>query len=172
MSLRLPFSFFSCFGSGSIAGQALRSNSSIAASISLRKSLIRFGKCRHGSQELLSNPCLDCAVDLMRISRITQERVPSASRFCSALADAVGPEFAQDVRLLALASSEILRRAIEVRGEYFGTLQSRQCQESEFYNRVHCTGDSLLGDSNENWLSEAQRTGEFFPGRPLVRPGL
>ena len=29
-----------------------------------------------------------------------------------------------------------------------------------------------MGDPQENWLSEAQRTGEIFPGRPIVRPGL
>lgn len=40
------------------------------------------------------------------------------------------------------------------------------------YDVTHEAGDHLMGNEQEDWLSEAQRTGEIFPGRPIIRTGL
>jgi len=41
-----------------------------------------------------------------------------------------------------------------------------------FYNATHRKGTGLNEPAGQDWLEEAQRTGELFPGRPQVRPRL
>ncbi len=40
------------------------------------------------------------------------------------------------------------------------------------YNMVQRDGEGLADKGTEDWMTESQRTGEFFPGRPQVRPLL
>ena len=89
-----------------------------------------------------------------------------------AFGSCVGCRRPVDIRELCKAVSGALRRSNEVHIEYFIRFSGKQSGECESCNRQHRTGEGIPLHGTENWLKESQRTGELFPGRPIVRPGL
>ena len=74
--------------------------------------------------------------------------------------------------MLALIVASIVISAVEIRQRYFEQFVSNQSDQVRISNSVHQGGTGIADGSNEIWLSEAQRAGEIFTGRPAVRPRL
>ena len=116
---RTVVDFGRCFGSGSIAGEALRNESSLERCIILRDALRRFGNCNHSAPRSDPGTCLDCALMLSRAGRKCIEYVPSASRLCLALSNANWCRSSSDIKTVAISASDLLHRAVEVRHEFY-----------------------------------------------------
>ena len=54
----------------------------------------------------------------------------------------------------------------------FGTLWILPGDDIRMYNSLHKNCTSIADDSDGNWISEAQRTEEIFPGRPQIGPSF
>jgi len=167
--------FGRCFAVGSIPGGVLRNVNSVSAASDIHEALRRFSSCNHSQSEatLLSTPvCETCAERLLQCGRRMDEKVAPAARLACAIADSSVLGEGNELRYLALATADILARAIETRKRFFELFDENQGVDVRSYNSAHRHGYGLQERSNEDWLTEAQRTGEFFPGRPQVRPRL
>ena len=76
------------------------------------------------------------------------------------------------IRGLASIISDVANAAIEVRNTYLELFESCEGEDTRMYNSLHKNGTGIADDSDRNWIYEAQRTGEIFPGRPKIRPSL
>ena len=59
-----------------------------------------------------------------------------------------------------------------IRERYHSLFAQYQSEPVHKYNSSQRLGNGLRNARCSNWLFEAQRTGEFFPGREQVRPGV
>ena len=63
-----------------------------------------------------------------------------------------------------------MKASLTKRIAFFQRFDSRKNDFIRQYNQNHREGIGLNITIHDNWLSEAARTGEVFPGRPEVRP--
>jgi len=169
--------FGRCFGSGSIAGGALRDYKSEVITESIISSLRSFAQCFHPMGEsagaFINRPiCESCATALLEIGKRSEAIVPSASRLVRALAESCINRSRRNIRPLAERTADVLQKSLVVRRDYFERFAENQNEAVLDYTSKHKTGDNMNGIVNGNWLSEASTTGELFPGRPVVRPSM
>lgn len=100
------------------------------------------------------------------------EFVAAAARLSHALVDSTIYSGHYSTRAIAACAADGVGRAIEVRTRYFNIFAEKENENVATYNAAHKGGFGLENEAPDRWLLEAQATGEFFPGRPQIRPGL
>lgn len=70
------------------------------------------------------------------------------------------------IRSIVLVLIDIISNDLTVRNRYLELFEANQTDDVRLYNLLH------KDEQDRNWLFEAQRTGEFFPRRPQVRPAM
>ena len=73
---------------------------------------------------------------------------------------------------LAVCTALIIDESVKIRDKYFQTFEKKAGEDVIDYNNRYRFWSTTGKDGKENLLAEAQRIGEFFPGRKQVRPGL
>jgi len=170
---RIIFDFGRCFLSGSIAGGSLRNHESTAKAIALASSLTAFSKCAHEIYNVLASAvCHDCALRLLICSRDCVILIPSAAGIARCIAEAAALRKESYLRVLAQCVASVLHRAVDVRSNFFLKFDERSKNDIRSYNARHRHGTTEMPVPCNNWLDEAARTGELFPGRPEVRPRI
>ena len=124
----------------------------------------------HGAD--VSPICVNCISDLDGTARAADEFVSSSSRLCFALADCASYEYHHHLRTLAVRVSDVLFEALNTRASFFNEFDNNQCSDIIEYNSTHRNGSGMSQSKWTDFLSEASKTGELFPGRPQVRPNI
>lgn len=164
---RTLIEFGRCFCSGSIAGGSLRGSCSVTSAERLSQRLRQYSLCNHGGSVV----CVECRKELLSEGKASEENNSAAGRVAQAIASA-SAVVSTDGALRNIASivSRIIILGIKVKQEYLYHFEQLKTEDVRMYNVNHRHGNGLSDNADRNWLSEAQRTGEFFPGRPQVRP--
>lgn len=158
---RTIIDFGRCFLSGSVAGGALRDTKSLAAATYLAAEFIRFSSCVHENDKV----CLACREKLLTAGYSYEELIPAGGRLAVAISTAgSGSEFAA-LKCLARVTGLLIQRCMLIRERYHSLFFQNQSEAVRTYSHNHRLGNGLPGTQCLDWLSEAQRTGEFFPGR-------
>lgn len=55
---------------------------------------------------------------------------------------------------------------------FANVFESNQGEDVRVLNTMHQAGNGIADEADDNCLDETQRTGEYFPGQPQVRPRL
>ena len=76
------------------------------------------------------------------------------------------------LRNIVIIPSDTIGKAISVRKRYLELFEANQRDDIRMYNLLHKEATGLSDTRDTNWLTESQRTGEFFPGRPQIRPSM
>jgi len=167
--------FGRCFLVGSIPGGVLRNTISVNISANLSSAMRDFFSCNHiqmDGVDINVPVCESCSQALFHSGRRAEEIVSSAARFACAVAQASTYSNRYELRYLSSVAADIIDSAIATRAKYNDEFEINQGEDVRFYNATHRNGTGLNEPTNEDWLVEAQRTGEFFPGRPQVRPRM
>lgn len=168
---RTCIDFGRCFIVGSIAGGSLRRNSAVAKVKELCTVLNIFSSCKHVQAPWMQDHvCEICSMNFLEMSASHDEYIPSAARLSRAIAKASILGSSSNLRRLALSCSSVLKKSINARSEFFQLFNDNACPAVHGYNFHHQFGAGMTDVSLLNWLKEASRTGELFPGRPEVRP--
>jgi len=168
---RTAIEFGRCFISGSIAGLVFRQESSSNLAAQIVPFLNQFSSCAHAGCGVICNQCTsDLSVNSKRIC----SGLPAVSRMLKSLCDAsiYGSEGHDSLRRIAVETACILERAIEVRRNYFHLFSLKQEEDIRTYKYEHMQGEGLEQDMTEDWLLLAAKTGQIFPGHPMVRPSI
>ena len=160
--------FGRCFLSGSIAGGSLRKTQSINVAADLSKEFTSFAECVHE----VGNVCQDCRTKLLSAGYSSEELLPAGGRLAVAISTAGSGNESLILRCLARFVSLVLLKCIEIRKRYYNLFEQNQTEGARIYNETHRFGIGLPESEHLSWLKEAQTTGEFFPGREQVRPGV
>ena len=149
----------------------MRNEKSVGYANTLCTALYQFSACRHNG--LVTDIVRQkCAENLNTVCRNAEEFISSAARFGYALADNAIVRASEKVRRVAEVVAGVLKDAIECRHSYFKNYSEFQSDEVEEYKNHHAMGNYYEENHSADWLTEEARTGEFFPGRARVRPGL
>ena len=162
--------FGRCFLSGSIPGGVLRMTSSGSEARKLSDAFVTFASCSHDNGGLV---CASCAQELYNKARNTGDLIPVACQLGKAVANAILYHSfdANKVRILAHEVANILSHAERVRDEYFWKFSSSAGEDIASYTLTHRSGDALnIEILPGGWMGESSRTGQLFPGNPIVRP--
>ena len=73
---------------------------------------------------------------------------------------------------ISIVFSVIIWKAIDVRNRYKDVFQAHQTEDTRLYNLRHREVTALANTADGNWFSEAPKKGEFFVGRPQMRPSM
>ena len=127
-----------------------------------------FASCNHSGIHI----CSECRENLFRTGQKIELSLSSAGRLACAIASAKLDEDSYTLRNIAMVISDITSKAITVRHRFLESFEQNQAANVRLYNQLYRKGNGLADTADDNWLSEAQRTGEIFPGRPQVRPRI
>ena len=147
-----------CFLSGSIARGSLRSEESVIHAKEIATELSKFASCTHGTSVI----CDHCRKNLYLTGRKAESSLSSAGRVPCAISSAIRVSQGLNLRNIAIVLLDIIWKAIDVRNRYQDLFQANQTEDIRSYNLLHREGTSSANTSDRNWLSEAQKTGEFF----------
>ena len=163
---RTSVEFARCFLSGSVAGFSLRSDLSCLGAKRLSECFQKFPVCSQNPESV----CDLCVSELHNTARITEERVSSPARLASCICDAELMNSNSTLRELCSAVHRFLVVSLNVREKLTPT---NEVIPISLYQDHYSAGDVVnTGEVVQNWLLESNRTGEFFPGRPVVRPRI
>jgi len=157
-----------CFTANSIPGGVFRDEKSVRVAELFRYALRRFSGCMH-------NPsiCEECLVNLVTISVEHADHLPPVSKLARDLCEAVETTYHPVYRDLAILLADLLLEATKVRTSYLQSFEREASQELQSYTLEHRQGLGMTERMQpENWMDEACRTGDVFPGRPIVRPRI
>ena len=158
------------YASGSIAGGVMRDVRSVASSNELITEIRRFVSCSHSGN--VEGFCTNCCKAIFTAGQKSERALPCAGKFAQAIADSAMSK--TDIRLRGLAASvtTLMELGVVTRTEFSHAFDANMGDDVANYWVSHRNGDNYSQASESNWLREAQRTGELFPGRPQVRPGV
>ena len=114
-----------CFCSGSIAGGALRDESTILHAVNLKRALQTFSICSHnvkfgGNDELVDIPvCTSCCTGICEAGNTAIDEITTISGLCFALADCMSYGELRGLRELRAAVADVISAALETRATYF-----------------------------------------------------
>lgn len=160
--------FRSFFASYSVAGGCLRTEKSFQVCNFLQDTLILFAVCSHCNSDTISNICLTCARNILQIARMNVDSLKES--YVNALHLLITRYVY--IKKIAMSFSEIMQRSVEVRQDYSNRFHAKECNEAKYHDTYHRNSSKSFRSSLEHWLNEAQRTGELFPGRPIIRLDL
>ena len=169
---RTVIDFGRFFTTGFVAGGSLRKASSVNAARLLAKELYKFSSCNHLSPSGRNCLCVNCAESLMSINHKVDDNLYAVPRFCRATSNSAFRSCFFNCRSLTFVVASIVTSAVEVGQRYFEKFESNQSDHVRIYSSIHQGETGIADDSNKSWLSGAQRTGEIFPKRPVVKPRL
>ena len=132
--------------------------------------LLQFNSCAHGGGS--QNICRACAQKLNRSARQVEDRLLSAAQVSLAISECALTTGGTSLRQVAEMTARVIQKAMEVRINYFRLFYQKQNQYVRQHNSEHQEGLDDMPLPHQNWLREAARTGEVFPGRREVRPRL
>lgn len=156
-----------CFCSGSLPAGVLREPLSLPAAENLAVSLRTFGYCTHSD-----NVCPECVDVLLETAVAERDTIPCLAKFCRALCEASTSEPGENWRSIAFHTANLISQSLLARALYFQAFEIERPYQSLVYEHEHKGGNSIGVPVLGNWLEEAKRCGEIFPGRPVVRPRL
>ena len=107
-----------------------------------------------------------------QVGNSAEELLSPAGRLACAISSAVISTEVGKLRLIAMVVARVIDKSLTRRERYHQLFEQNQTDDVRMYNEVHKNGTGIADNEDGNWLTEAQRTGEFFPGRPQVRPVL
>lgn len=76
------------------------------------------------------------------------------------------------LKSLSKTIAEVIKAGIKVRENYYLLFAKFERDDVRSYNYYNREGNGLPYFLSVSWLSEEQSTGEFFPGREIVRPSV
>ena len=76
------------------------------------------------------------------------------------------------LRKLAASASDVQHKAVKTGENYMKLFVEHQGIDVMSYNESQRLGNGISEVADTNWMTEAQRTGEIFPVRSVVRPGI
>lgn len=119
---------------GSIAGGTLRSSGAVETAANLSSALQNFAQCAYSSD---SHICERCSIQLLAISEVAQEKIPSAAYFSCSLAESYFIPSDGIIREVANVTRKIVETAIRVRAEYMMKFRPKMSFEVQAYNNCH-----------------------------------
>ena len=159
--------FGRCFLSGSIAGAAVRNkNSSKHASI-LQSHLLKLAGCGSMTDNSVWS---ECTSQLLFAAKEFRESIHSAALISNSIAESAIVARSKNLRGLVGEVALILKSAVSVRNKFVEAYDKEKFDGAAQYEHDHRHGSNNMEGVLEDFLLEAQRTGELFPGRPEVRP--
>ena len=165
---RTLIEFGRCFVSGSISGRALGSNESSNQALEFSNELAKFSSWSNDKPISYD----ECRKNLFVVGKKVENTLSSAGRVACAISSSIRCAQSAIFRNIAFVLCDIISNAINFRNRYLELFEANQNEDVRLYNSLHKDGTGLVDEQDRNWLSEAQRTGEFFPGRPQVRPAM
>ncbi len=149
------------FISGSIAGLSLRNESAGPTAEKLSAAFLQFSVCIHS----FDVACVDFAIELKRIAKLTEEEIASASRLAQSPSESTIMDSSPPNRELVKVSHHILNVAVPVRVEYSSQVyHERLANGINDYKTSHTAATKEFGNETTNdWFAIASKTGEFFP---------
>ena len=93
----------------------------------------------------------------------------SVSQLCLYIAEAALLGSRELLKNLAAGIASVLAHAVKTRRRFFERYNQHKSNEGKIYEEEHCYGTGIMNAPLHDWLAEANRTGEIFPGRPEVR---
>ena len=154
------------FLSGSIPGGVLRTTEATTQARKISAELSNFATCLHNGARF----CNGCRKNLFIAGKEAQMNLSAACRVACAIASSQTESHSSFVRKMSLVVSEVISKAVNVRERYLNLFNANQEDNMSMYNSLHVNGNALGDVGDDDWLSEAQRTGEFFPGITQIRP--
>lgn len=161
-----------CFWSGFITGGLLRNQNTRSHFDLMVSAFTKFSQFSHISEENGGKVCIDSAKDLLWVAKLFEGSIPSACRLCYALADSASWGNRSFMRGIAHSAILVLIQSKKSRANFFSRFEELQDYSVDDCNSLHKNGNCLQGNIEENWLSNAERTGEIFPIKPQDWSGL
>lgn len=113
-----------------------------------------------------------CSLGLFPAAKRSNKFLYSVSHMACALADCASWGEKMHVMKLTMCMASIMETAFVFRQNFFTLFEEHKRQDVDEYTTFHRNRDYISSSPSENWLSQALRTREIFPGRPQVRLGL
>ena len=179
--------FLRTFTTGSLPVSVLKTSSAMDAADKMATAMDIFRQCEHIGRISELQVCECCTYSLATVASEVEIELPTTAMFVSSLCEARLSSRVANYREIAEIVSILLRSSITVRKAFSQRFYSKQTIAAQQYSNLfespaegfikeYGIGENTDREKrDESGLlavsaSSAARTGELYPGRPLVRP--
>lgn len=154
-----------CFCTSSLAAGVLCSEKNYSSTKVLLEEFRRIATCEHGKRL-----CENCIGQVLDKCHSCMEWSPQLCKLARSVCEASIDFEPNIVRAVANAISNLLSHALITKEGFQENFIQREPESARWYRQTHRDGKGLEFHAMDNWIADAELTGEVFPGRPFVRP--